>query len=449
MVNGSALVSALNTKLDALLTGAGANIPGVTWGAKDAAGTDAANITAGTGDDVACTYLTQALANKTKEKYASAADLAAVVTALSGSTPVGTTIADDVNRVLNYLVNDLSLDLSKLVLGAADTAKTDLVAELTKIGTGLYTADVEIPYGSTHTDDGKWAVRTTAGTSTPGSAANWNTNLTSSIINKNNISVMTTKSKGGKAISDVSLNKSKGYIEVEFVDSLVQTSDLDFEITVYLKMNSKNYKSQGVLISGTLTNDVIDDVDGDWDYIDLSDGNVMEASEYVRNLEIYAGNELSIFTNVQKSKKVYAYTDMDPTDADDDAMSKYPSIDSVINLNTNITSGTVKLDYGTTYYVYDADMKYLGKSNEDLPFAKKYYLSTKELDVTTGDDGDDGTEPVEEEPDDSTSTDETTGGTTGNNNSNPDTGANGFVNVAVAAAIVSLAAAGAVARKRK
>lgn len=346
-----------------------------------------------------------------------------------------------------------------LTTGSLSTAKTDAAMNaLNALFNGSAVIEKKTATATSTTDEN--AAKAAAGTNADNDNAEvkadatatsetvtLDNKLTSSEISRNKIEAKLQTKTGGKVVTGVSVEKSKSQIKVEFTEEVLSTKDIDFEFTVYLKVDGSNYRSDGVTFTGTLTNNVQDDVDADWDYIDLSDKSVMEATEYIRKLEIEAGNDLFIYTSVSKGKKIYAYTTDELDSTDENYMSEYPSIEQVLTLNTNLTSGTVKLDgYGSNYYVYiPGSLVYAGKSNEELPLAKKYYLSTQELDVGTPDD--DGDEPIDDDGDEPTDDDDAT---TGNNaNTNPDTGANGLVNVAVAAALVSLAAAGAVARKRK
>lgn len=283
-----------------------------------------------------------------------------------------------------------------------------------------------------------------------------NTDLTSSDISKAKIDFRANKRLGGQVFEGITWDKKNGRIKIEFVDVLATTKDVDYEVELYLTVDGKAQRDYILTLDGTVSNDV-ENTDSDYDYLYLGDGTVAEADEGARNVEIDLGNDVIIRdARLTKGKKYFGVATTKTTTADDDMMDEYPTIKEAITIkHQNLTSvgGYVDLsDYGKDYYVYDADLNYLGKSGGKLTFSTKYYLSTEELDVA----GDDIEEPGEieepEEPEEPGEEDPGTGGDGGspssNPNKNPDTGANGFMSIAVVAAVVSLAAAGVVARKK-
>lgn len=274
-----------------------------------------------------------------------------------------------------------------------------------------------------------------AGTTVPS-----NTLLTAANIRDSKFAVRTSVGAGSKAVDSVAIDTKIGAITIKYVTEWVSVKDLDFEFTVYLTVNGKRQDNQGLTFVGTLANDITEVYEND-DYVDTSAGVIAHAQEFVPKIEVDLGNGISIHTKFFKDKKYYGTSTRDSDEADDVVFSKYPDVDNVVTLKTvglNSTGDIVKMstDY-SDYYVYDADLNYLGRASEMLPYSAKYYLANRELNVT-GDIDDEISEP-EVSP--------TPGGTTGGNN--PNTGADGMINVAVVAAVMSLAAAGAVSLKKK
>jgi hypothetical protein len=203
-------------------------------------------------------------------------------------------------------------------------------------------------------------------------------------------------------------------VKIKFVEYYVATGDVDYELTVYLMIDGKRQNDYEVTISGNMDN-THRDVYADDDYFDGSQGEVADCVEYAKSVEFDLGQGVSIYTKMFKDKKYYGIVTRDADDAADVVFTKYPDVDSVYILKTiglNSTADTVKLnnEISGDYFVYDANMNYLGKSNESLKYSTRYYLANKKLEVAS-----DAAETEEEEvPEDTVPTP--------NVNDNPGTG---------------------------
>lgn len=255
-------------------------------------------------------------------------------------------------------------------------------------------------------------------------------NLSKSLIKSSKIKVRSQVKKGSAAIDEVKLDEGKGIVEIVFNDEYVATKDLDFEVFVYLTIDGTSFRDNGVTVSGTYENEVDDDVDADYEWYDLSDQMVIEAQEYVRNIELELGDDVSVFTNLYSGRKYYGTATTEVTEADDEVMKQYPGVSLVYTLNTvglNTASSQVKLGgIGSDYFVYDSNMAYLGKSNEMLGYSNKYYLSTTELEVAGSEEEEELPEEEEEDPEDEGEVENPGSGGDGeaapNVNANPGTG---------------------------
>lgn len=278
--------------------------------------------------------------------------------------------------------------------------------------------------------------------------------LTADQIKKGKLGIRTSVSSGSKAIDNVSINTRDANIEIEYATEYVSTKELDFQFTVYLTIDNKRYSKEGLTFVGTLANEVTD-VYADHDYVDLSTGQVAHAQEHVKNIEVDLGNGVAIHTKFFKGKDYYGTASRDADEADDVVFSTYPDVDHVLTLNTvglNSTGDVVRLntDYGD-YYVYDADLSYLGQSGEALPYRTKYYLANRKLDAAPGDGDGIGEAPQPEpepepEPGDGASGG---GGGGGGVNASPGTGGGAPWRIAAATALISLSVAAAMAARRK
>lgn len=185
----------------------------------------------------------------------------------------------------------------------------------------------------------------------------------------------------------------KACIVFSIVDPFVSTGDVEFNYFFYLNFDGKRNNDVEFHADGEIKINAID-VGSDDDYVDLSKGWVADVGSYVKDIEVDLGAEVYLHTKLFNGKKYFGVANNDVAEEDDTMMSKYPSIENVINLTTiglNAAGNIVELrDYGTGY-VYDKDMKYLGRANERLPYATKYYVSSTEIasadDAEEGEDG--------------------------------------------------------------
>lgn len=246
--------------------------------------------------------------------------------------------------------------------------------------------------------------------------------LNASDVRKSKITVRTQVQGGSKVLKEIKIDGKKGRIEVAFVEEWVSTKEQDFEILVYLTVDGKRFDGEGLTLVGTLANDLIE-VHEEFDYVDLSQGSVAEAIDFVDKIEVDLGNGVKMFTKFFKSKKYYGTATREPDEAADIVMKQYPDIDNVVIMKVvglNSTGDIVKLDTDySNYYVYNKDMQYVGQSNEMLPYSSVYYLANKQLDVA---DGEEPTDDDGDEPDEDDGTNPGTGGDNASNNANANPG---------------------------
>lgn len=249
------------------------------------------------------------------------------------------------------------------------------------------------------------------------------TPLSSADIRKSKIAVRIQNAQGSsKILKSFSVVGKDSVVKLEFADEWVSTEEKDFEMLVYLTLDGTRFDDEGITITGTMLNPVIE-VDSDMDSVDLSDGYVAEAMDFVDNIEVDLGNGVTMHTKFFKGKKYYGTASREPDEADDIVMKQYPDIDNVVKLTViglNSTGDVVRLDTDySNYYVYDKDLNYLGQSNEMLPYSATYYLANKQLDVEGEEEPEEPEEP-EDEP--GLNPDGGGDGASNNANANPGTG---------------------------
>lgn len=236
--------------------------------------------------------------------------------------------------------------------------------------------------------------------------------LSAAQIRENRLAVRTGGSS--KAVKDVSIDNSKGRIELTFVDEHVSTKELDFTVDVYLTIDGRRQSDYGITFTGTLANPVLDIYAGDT-HADISDGTVAYAAESNSGIELDLGNGVSLSTRLIRDRKYYGVAALSLPE-DGALRGQYPEIEMELVLKTvgfGSAADVIRLDgQYAGRFVYDEELNLLGKANEPLPFSHTYYLSARELEVEV-DNGESASAPA---------TPSTPDDTPSNANHNPGTG---------------------------
>ena len=288
--------------------------------------------------------------------------------------------------------------------------------------------------------------------------------VTKSQISKGNITVKATynKSKSADVIKEISIEHNKSfsvtggdktsYVKVEFVDGYDSSNEFKFEFTVYLYRNGNRAKDSAVKFSGTFCNETMT-IEEDEDYVDLSEGVMVEPMGYIRSIECYLGEGLYIRTKMYEDKSYYGTVEKGIRSVDAEIADAYPEIDTIYTLSTNITSGTVFFELDDEYYVYNADGKYVGTTKDELKYSKKYYLASEKIDLSSSsssrDDDDDGDDVPVADEDNVPNENYSYGSGNTNINDNPNTGVKAMVNLAALIGLAAVTVLGVVARKKR
>lgn len=253
-------------------------------------------------------------------------------------------------------------------------------------------------------------------------------NLSSEEIRENNIAVYTSLQEESRALKKVELLRSEGRIKIEWATRFVSVDDKNFALTLALSFDGRRDDNRALTFTGKIDNKRIK-VYGNTNSVNIEEGLIVVPTEFNSKIAVYVGNGATIHTKFFKDKKYYCTTDRDADEADDVVFKKYADVDNVLtfyNVGINNTGDYVTLstDYAD-YYVYDKDMKYLGRGNEQLNYSQKLYLANKRLDVDTEEETETPTEtdketPVEKGPNPPTGGD--SGKASSNANNNPGTG---------------------------
>lgn len=252
-------------------------------------------------------------------------------------------------------------------------------------------------------------------------------NISNEEIRENNITVYTQVQEESKAIKEVNFLRNSGAIEVIYTTRYVSVDKKDFLLTVALAFNGRRDDVNTITFVGSIYNRELK-VYANTNTADISTGLILIPMEFNKAIALNVGNGATIHTKLYKDKKQYCTTSRDPDEEDYVVFRQYPDVDNVLtfyNVGINATGDKVTLstDY-EGYYVYDADMNYAGRGNEQLDFSQKFYLANKRLDLETEDEEleepDDYETPSEVAPNPPTGGDN---GVSNNNvNSNPGTG---------------------------
>lgn len=206
--------------------------------------------------------------------------------------------------------------------------------------------------------------------------------LTAEVMRDNNMSVMTIFEKGEDAVEDVYINYHQRQIVIQYAKTLAATEPVEFEFNVHMAVNGRRYRDRGITFVGTIENSVVKVSEGT--SIDLAGGGVAEAKMDFAKIKIKLG-DATVTTSFTKGERYYANCNTDFSSTDNKLMKQHPEIAKAVNLRLigiNKDTCTVKLqkDYAK-YYVYDKDLNYLGRGDEQLAYRNKYYLCKSKLDV--------------------------------------------------------------------
>lgn len=194
-------------------------------------------------------------------------------------------------------------------------------------------------------------------------------------------------------------NAEVAVVVVQFVDPHVSTKAQKFDVKFSPTIDRARHRDNEFTFQGELKNYEQEAWEGD-EYIYVKDTPVVQAKEYIKNIEVDLGNNVSIFARMFEGKKYYGRAVVDISSDDEALFNKYPDLESVYKLDTvnlSATGDTVKFNLDENMFVYvpdeDGNLVFLGRSNDRLPYYTKYFLSAKELDieevVDTGEPGED------------------------------------------------------------
>jgi len=175
-------------------------------------------------------------------------------------------------------------------------------------------------------------------------------------------------------------------VRVEFAEAFVNVNRREFEITIHLLLSNVQVVDSRIILRGNFENPEVTVSAGD-DFVNISDGSVLLALGNISDLEIYLGYRVSIFTRVVSGQRYYATATTGITRADMSIIERHPDIHTAVRLNTVgiIPAWTrVSLQEIGNYYVYNTSGGFIGTTNERLPFANLFYLSSERLGVGTG-----------------------------------------------------------------
>lgn len=206
------------------------------------------------------------------------------------------------------------------------------------------------------------------------------------------LDVQTRVSEGSSVVKSAKIeydSANNAYVKLTFVDTWVSTKEQDFDLKLYVTVNKARNTDSEFSVTGTFENYNVDVYEGD-DYVYTVDTPVINAEDYIKNIQVDMGQGISIYTKMFDGKSYYASVSQDIKSEDDAVLAKYPSIDTVYYLSTINLAGSgdiVKFDLESNFYVYsqdeNGDLVYVGRTADKLPYYTKYFLSAKELDITT------------------------------------------------------------------
>lgn len=261
-------------------------------------------------------------------------------------------------------------------------------------------------------------------------------NLTSEEIQRSRITLVTQMKGDSSPFKSADIDRSTGQVVVKLKDEWVPAASnkfaVDFEMLMYLKIGGTSFADDTVTITGTLKNKEID-VYSNMDYVDLSDGTVAIPREFNKAISVNVGNGVTIHTKMFKDKKYYGISSREGDEEATQVLRAHKEVSNVVTMkvfglnndNDNVTFGN---DYAD-YYVYDANMNYLGRGTDKVSFSTKYYFADSEIEFEEEEGEEEEPEPDDEPADgdggDANEAPASTGGDatqSPNVNNNPGTG---------------------------
>ncbi len=195
-------------------------------------------------------------------------------------------------------------------------------------------------------------------------------------------------------IKSISIEESKNYsltgkqktayVRVVFKDTSTAVDPVNFRISLYLTYkNSRNETSKAV-IEGSFQAPTIS-VSANKDYVDISKGQVLVPTEFIRSIDVDIGAGVIIKARLYADNRYYGKAEERRGSADDAVLAKFDSIEYILFLSTKnlkASGNIVDLSAYNNMYVYDGTGKYLGTADSLLPYSDKYFLSYKQINMT-------------------------------------------------------------------
>lgn len=181
------------------------------------------------------------------------------------------------------------------------------------------------------------------------------------------------------------------YISVEFSKKLLSVDEVPFVIDIELRANGDTHENYRITLEGVMHNEEIA-VTNNTDFVKINDNMVAVADHNISNVKFDLGNGVTTTKNVVKDQKYYGFSAV--VDNMDIIREAYPDVHEVVSavykvetINMRYTNSHVnikpklnpKYPDVTDFFVYNEDLEYLGKTNEDLPYSDLYVLTVEEL----------------------------------------------------------------------
>ncbi|MCL2580147.1 MAG: hypothetical protein FWE32_09000 [Oscillospiraceae bacterium] len=222
----------------------------------------------------------------------------------------------------------------------------------------------------------------------------------------NRASLRTTRTVGfSNAVRDVRLlfTNNQARIQIRSVEFLTITGDRDVEFDLSLAITGSSTARMG-RAWGTIANEEIEVWD-DQEFIDPTHQQFITADGTVRNLEIYAGNNMSVRRNITSGQELYIATELAThDDVFSDLFREHADLIDIIRVHTSTGWGaagiTVSFDTSDTLFVFGGPQRQLLGTTDDnnLPMSNYYFLARSLINLGGAADG--GTDaPVEDNND--------------------------------------------------
>ena len=198
-----------------------------------------------------------------------------------------------------------------------------------------------------------------------------------------------TEAKGMQGVALVSMFYEQLGMYCIMIGPMKSGESRPFDFTLWMSVNGKQYKDYALHLTGTQVNDIyyLDETETEISLPETAGHTILKTDTIKRDISVELGCGVTLHSSMIPGREYYAYASKGSTSGvTSRAGSSHPGLAHYISLTTgNYPEATTKVSFdlmgleSVGYYVYTSAGKYLGRSNEMLPYSASYYFYETEL----------------------------------------------------------------------